>query len=50
MEVTIWNIAERFGWPLEYVEGLSMARLAQYIQIQDGLAHARKSLFNKKGR
>jgi len=49
-EVIVWDLCERFGWTYEYAEGISLARLAEFTQVQDGKAHARNSLFNKKGR
>jgi hypothetical protein len=45
--VILWQIAERFGWSLEYVESLPMSRLAEYEQIEDGRAHSRNSLFRR---
>jgi hypothetical protein len=40
----VWDLAERFGWTLEYVEGLSMKRLHEHIQIEDGKAKAKSSI------
>lgn len=40
-EVTRWRLVERFGWTLEYVDGLSMADLHELIQVDDGKANAR---------
>lgn len=42
MELMRWTIAERFGWTLEYVDGLSMADLHEFIQIEDGRIKARQ--------
>lgn len=39
-----WNLAEKFGWTLEYIDSLSMADLHEYLQIQDGAAHYAKSI------
>lgn len=36
LELVVWEMAEHFGWTLEYVEGLSVARLHQWQQITDG--------------
>jgi hypothetical protein len=36
-----WNLAERFGWTLEYVEGLTMGKLREFSQIEDGRAKAK---------
>jgi cystathionine beta-lyase family protein involved in aluminum resistance len=38
-----WNMAERFGWTLEYVKGLPVSTLHEFIGIEDGKAMARKS-------
>jgi hypothetical protein len=43
LEMLEWDLAEKFGWTLEYIENLSLARLYEYLQIQDGRAHARNS-------
>ena len=42
LEYTVWQLAERFGWTLEYVESLPLGRLAEFYQIQDGIAAGRK--------
>jgi len=31
-----WNIAERFHWTLDVVDGLSIADLHELMQIDDG--------------
>lgn len=36
LEFIIWSMAERFSWPLEYVEALPMSRLHEWEQILDG--------------
>jgi hypothetical protein len=43
-EKTVWDLAERFGWTLEYVGGLSLKRLHEHIQIEDGKAKAKNSI------
>lgn len=40
-ELIIWDIAERFGWTLDYIDGLSLARLHEYLQIADAKGKAR---------
>jgi hypothetical protein len=40
-------MAERFGWTLEYVDSLSLADLHEWMQVQDGLAHARSSIIKR---
>ena len=36
-----WNLAERFGWKLEYIDALSLGDLNELSQIDDGKAKAR---------
>lgn len=43
-----WDLAERFGWTLEYIDALSMEELHEYLQVQDGLGKASTSLLNKR--
>jgi hypothetical protein len=43
----IWNMAERFGWSLEYIEGLSLAKLHELAQIDGGRAKAQKSIIKR---
>jgi hypothetical protein len=40
-ELIVWNLVNQTGWTLEYIEGLSMQRLNEYIQVNDGKAKAR---------
>ena len=40
-EVTRWQLAERFGWTLEYIDALNVGDLHELIQIDDGKAKAR---------
>jgi len=35
LEMIIWDIAEKFGWTLEYIDSLSVQKLHDYLQIQD---------------
>jgi hypothetical protein len=32
----VWELAERFGWTLEYIESLPLAKLHDWEQILDG--------------
>jgi len=41
LEVIRWQMAERFGWTLEYVDALNLKDLHEYLQIEDGRAKAR---------
>jgi hypothetical protein len=36
-------MAETFGWTLDYIDGLSLSELYEYLQIQDARAKAGKS-------
>lgn len=47
-ELLRWQMAEKFGWTLDYIDSLSVATLHEYLQIQDGLAHARSSIIAKR--
>lgn len=44
LEVMRWSLAERFGWTLSQVDALTIEELHEFIQIEDGRAHARKSI------
>lgn len=48
-ELIRWNLAERYGWTLDYIDGLSLADLAEWIRIQDGKAMAAKNKPPKQG-
>lgn len=39
-EVIRWELAERFGWTLEYIDSLSLEALGDYTRIQDARAKA----------
>jgi DNA-dependent RNA polymerase auxiliary subunit epsilon len=36
-ETVRWQLAEKFGWSLEYIDSLSMETLHEYLQIKDGM-------------
>jgi hypothetical protein len=44
-EYIIWDLAEKFGWTIEYIENLSMAKLHEYEQVQLGKNEAKRSFF-----
>lgn len=46
-EYHVWMMAERFGWTLEYIDALSLARWHELIQVDDGRATAGRSKFGK---
>jgi hypothetical protein len=41
MELIIWNMVFKTGWTLEYINGLSMEHLRDYINIMDATNKAR---------
>jgi hypothetical protein len=48
LELLEWDLAERFGWTLDYIGILPMSRLHQFLQIEDGRGHARSSTVRGK--
>jgi hypothetical protein len=42
-ELVRWQMAEKFGWTLETIDGLSMDALAEYLQVVDGMNKAAAS-------
>ena len=42
-----WQLAEKFGWTLDYIDGLPVATLHEHLQIEDGKAHAKNSILGK---
>jgi len=47
MEYHVWAMAERFGWTLEYIDSIPLARWYELIQIDEARARARNSLIGK---
>ena len=43
-----WELAERFGWTLEYIDALKLGDLHEYIQVVDGRGKASRSLMRRK--
>lgn len=43
-ELIEWTLAEKFGWTLEYIAELPEARIMEWYAIQDGRAHAGRSI------
>jgi len=43
-----WQLAQTFGWTLEYVDALRMKDLHEYLQVVDGRNKAASSAFNKR--
>jgi hypothetical protein len=42
-DVITWQLVEQTGWTLEYIDSLPLARVHQWLSIQDGLSKARAS-------
>lgn len=42
VELTIWRMAEVFGWTLDYINSLPLAKLQEWAAFEDGKAKARK--------
>jgi len=40
MELLRWQMAERFGWTLEYIDSLLLRDLQEWLQIADAQAKA----------
>lgn len=47
-EMIRWEIAERFGWTLEYIDALSLGEIHQLINVDDGRVKGRTSLLNRR--
>lgn len=46
-EYVTWQMAERFGWSIEYIEGLPEARWREFFAVEEGKAMARNSIVKK---
>lgn len=44
-----WQMARTFGWTLEQVDALSVADLAEWLQVSDGMSKGEHSLLRKHG-
>lgn len=40
-EYTRWQLAEKYGWTLEYIDRLSVDTLHEWYQVMDGIGKAR---------
>ncbi len=49
LEMGRWELAERFGWTLEYVDALSVDKLHEYLQVQVGRGKAARSILPRRG-
>ena len=41
-ELVRWQMAERFGWTLEYIDSLPIGEVHQMMQVDHGRVKARK--------
>jgi len=47
----VWDMAEKFGWTLEYIDSLPVARIMEFLQIEDGKGKAfEQTQKRKKGK
>ena len=47
IEAIRWKLAEKFGWTLDYIDSLPLSEWHEYIQVQDGIAHANDSIIKR---
>jgi len=40
-ELLRWQLAEKYGWTLEYIDSLSLDTLNEHFQITDGMMKSR---------
>jgi hypothetical protein len=48
LQLVRWTLAERFGWTLEYIDGLAVQEMHDLIQIDDGRAKDREQQMRTK--
>lgn len=46
-EYLLWEMAETFGWPLDYILGLPEARWREWLAVRDGKNSARASIVRR---
>jgi hypothetical protein len=46
-EIDRWQMAEKFGWTLEYIDGLSIEDRIRYISIMEGKTNANNSVIKR---
>jgi len=44
MEAWVWMLAKKFGWTLEYIESLPLARWHEFEAVKDGYQKAAADL------
>ena len=46
-ELIVWEMAEAFGWPIEYILNLPEARWREWFAVKAGRNMARNSIIGK---
>lgn len=44
----LWDLAEKFGWTLDYIESLPVEKMWEYTAVKDGIAKAQATLSRRK--
>jgi len=44
----IWSMAEKFGWSIEYIKGMNLADIQDYLQIEHGRNKAAEHIKGRK--
>jgi len=47
-ETVIWDLVERTGWTLEYIDSLPIQKLHDWLRIDDGKGKAHQSMRKRK--
>ena len=47
-EDLIWELIGMTGWTPEYIDGLAIGKIHEYIQVMDGRARGQSSFFRRK--
>lgn len=47
LELSEWNLAERFGWTLEYIRSLPISDIWTLNQVDDGRNKAKTSPYKR---
>lgn len=48
-EYMVWEMAEQFGWSIEYILNLPEARWREWLEVRRGKGMARSSIIGKGG-
>jgi hypothetical protein len=47
IEAIRWQLAEKFGWTLDYIDNLPLSELHEYLNVRDGLFRANTSIIKR---